>query len=213
MKLAGLHFKNRTEPVWHVQIAVLCAIALQLLVSNDLVVWPKYATAGLEVVLLFALWIIRPGERSVRFHLRRIIAVLLIALVSIANIAALVFVINALFNGAVINGHELIISALAIYLTNIIIFGLWYWELDNVQASERDFLFPQMATSEKVTGQTNWQPTFFDYLYISVTNASAFSPTDTLPLTKRIKLLMTLQSLTSLATVALVAARAVNILV
>lgn len=213
MKFAHLHHKNSSEPVWHVELAVLSAIGLQLLVNGDLVVWPKYATAGLETLLLFALMLIQPGSHALRLHLRRILAVTLIAMVSIANIVALVTVLNALFNGLHhVSGRELIISALAIYLTNIIIFGLWYWELDNVEKDRRDFLFPQMSVPASVTGQANWQPAFIDYLYVSVTNASAFSPTDTLPLTKRIKLLMTFQSLTSLATVALVAARAVNIL-
>jgi len=95
---------------------------------------------------------------------------------------------------------------MAIYLTNIIVFGLWYWELDNTRVEVADFLFPQMAT------KPSWRPTFFDYVYVSITNATAFSPTDTLPLTHRAKFLMTLQSVTSLAIVVLVTARAVNIL-
>ena len=194
------------------QVAVLAAIALQLLVNTNLVVGPKYAVAGFEILLLFALAVVRPGEHSARMHVRRLSAVLLIALISIANIASLVSVIDALFNGSHVTGRDLIISAIAIYLTNIIIFGLWYWELDNVGENTRDFLFPQMTAGAEATHQPHWQPTFFDYLYVSVTNGSAFSPTDTLPLTRRAKLLMALQALISLATVALVAARAVNIL-
>jgi hypothetical protein len=117
----------------------------------------------------------------------------------------------------VTDGHILILSALAIYATNIIIFGLLYWELDGynndgMPDNKPDFLFPQMTTSGEVTKQPNWQPTFLDYLYVSTTNATAFSPTDAMPITYRTKSLMTIQALTSLATIALVAARAVNIL-
>jgi hypothetical protein len=214
MKLAHLHRKGvLREPVWHVQLAVLAAIVLQLSLNSSLILGPKYLTAGIEVILLLALAVVKPGEKGARFHTRRLLAVLLIALISVANIISLVAVIDALFYGGVaINGHDLLISGVAIYLTNVIIFGLWYWELDNVDQSARDFLFPQMTTSSDITKQPDWSPTFLDYLYVSVTNATAFSPTDAMPLTKRAKLLMTLQATTSLITVALVAARAVNIL-
>jgi hypothetical protein len=107
----------------------------------------------------------------------------------------------------------------AIFLTNIIVFGLWYWELDSngIQGQSTkvrpvDFLFPQMTPGEHVVERGLWVPTFFDYLYISITNATAFSPTDSQPLSHRAKLLMASQSLISLITVALVAARAVSIL-
>jgi uncharacterized membrane protein len=213
MKLAGLHHRGSlAEPVWHVQLAVLVAIGLQLSLSSSLTVGSKYVTAGIEVFLLGALATVKPGIKSARLNTRRFLAILLIALISLANLISLVAVIDALFNSIDVNGRNLLLSAGAIYLTNIIIFGLWYWELDNVDDTERDFLFPQMSSSASVTKQTDWNPTFFDYLYVSITNASAFSPTDTMPLTKRIKLLMTFQALISLITVALVAARAVNIL-
>jgi hypothetical protein len=117
-----------------------------------------------------------------------------------------------------ISGRTLIISAIEIYLTNVIVFGLWYWELDGrgpaarLRANEpyRDFLFPQMNSPDKAP--PGWRPTFFDYLYVSLTNATAFSPTDTLPLTRKAKGLMSVQCVASLLTVALVAGRAVNVI-
>ncbi len=213
MKLAHLHHKSvLAEPVWHVQLAVLVAIALQLSLNNSLTIGPKYTIAGFEILLLVALAVIKPGQHDARFHLRRTLAVALIALISIVNVGSLVIILDALFNGSTISGHDLIVSAVTIYLTNIIMFGLWFWELDNVEESERDFLFPQMSLDGSVTKQPNWRPAFFDYLYLSLTNASAFSPTDTMPLTHRAKLLMSSQSFTSLVVVVLVTARAVNIL-
>ena len=216
MKLARLHNTVTTEPYWHIQITVLMAIVLQLLLSSKLSVGPKFIVAGAETLLLIALTIFTSDRKYVVLKIRRALAILLIAIVSLANISSLVLIIHNLLNTHTINGKELLLSALAIYLTNIIIFGLWYWELDDPKAADSravetapsDFFFPQMGT----THAASWNPTFLDYLYISVTNASAFSPTDTLPLTHRAKLLMALQSLTSLVTVALVAARAVNIL-
>lgn len=214
MKLASLHHLDKKEPIWHVQAAVLAAIVLQLLLSSKLVVGPRYLIVGLEVLLLLALAVFGPFKKQLSSYVRRTMAVALIAVITLSNVASLVLVIDSLFTKGDVTGRQLIISGLAIYLTNIIIFGLWYWELDSngVQGQSADvlpvdFLFPQMSMDK-----VRWNPTFFDYLYVSVTNATAFSPTDTLPLTHRAKLLMTLQSITSLLTIALVAARAVNIL-
>lgn len=214
MKLAHLHHKSLqlTEPIWHVQLAVLAAIGLQLSLSSSLTFGPKYIIAGAEVLLLFALTVIGPGQHATVMRVRRTLAMFLIALISVVNIGSLVIVLHALFAGNLITGRDLIVSSVTIYLTNIIVFGLWYWELDNIKSRQQDFLFPQMTAGSDVTGQSNWQPTFFDYLYTSITNASAFSPTDTLPLTHRAKLLMSSQSMVSLVTVVLVTARAVNIL-
>ena len=143
----------------------------------------------------------------------------MVLIVTVTNIASLVLVSAYLIDGKSIPGHTLILSAFAIYLTNILIFGLWYWELDSPGLSGYkeptrgpDFLFPQMTARSVDPALSQWTPSFFDYLYISVTSATAFSPTDAMPLTHPAKLLMSIQSLTSLATVTLVAARAVNIL-
>ena len=109
-------------------------------------------------------------------------------------------------------------SGAAIYGTNIIAFGIWYWELDRGGPFARatgtrlhpDFLFPQM--SDPHLAPPDWEPLFFDYLYVSLTNVFAFSPTDTLPLRRWAKALMALQSVVALSTTALVVARAVNVL-
>jgi len=213
MKLAALHYKTQNEPIWHVQLALVVAIVLQLLLSNQLTVGPKYVIAGFEVLLVVALALVRPDEKSITFRVRHTMSIVLIAVISFANISSLVLVIANLLGGNHgVTGKQLIISGLSIYLTNIIIFGLWYWELDVANDKPTDFLFPQMTAGESVTKQKHWSSTFLDYLYTSVTNATAFSPTDTMPLTHRAKLLMTIQSLTALLTIALVAARAVNIL-
>jgi hypothetical protein len=106
----------------------------------------------------------------------------------------------------------------SVYLTNIIVFGLWYWEWDRGGPVARakgerpypDFLFPQMATPH--VAKPNWRPTFVDYLYVSVTNVMAFSPTDTMPLARWAKALMTVQAMVALSTAALVISRAVNVL-
>jgi uncharacterized membrane protein len=141
----------------------------------------------------------------------------LIALITIANVVSLTELIHSLLYVPKTAGRPLVYASVPIWLTNVIVFGLWYWELDRGgpaarQEPERrqsDFLFPQMSTPGSAPG---WVPSFLDYLYTSFTNATAFSPTDTMPLTPWAKLLMTLQSLASLLTVAVVVSRAVNIL-
>ncbi|HEX3618601.1 MAG TPA: hypothetical protein VHU61_18795, partial [Solirubrobacteraceae bacterium] len=115
--------------------------------------------------------------------------------------------------------RQLIIAGTLIWLTNVIVFSLWYWELDRGGPGLRaagldglpDFLFPNM-TDEVAKLTPNWRPRFVDYLYVSLTNATAFSPTDTLPLSVEAKAMMGVQSLVSVVTIALVVSRAVNIL-
>lgn len=195
------------EPVWHVLLAIGVVIGLQIILNDKLILFSgfKYIIITLEVLLLLILSVF-----LFPVAVRRVLAIFLIALISIANIISLGVVINLLFTSAHIDGRQLLISSVAIYITNIIVFGLWYWELDNTRIDIADFQFPQKSIGQGK--EQSWVPTFFDYLYVSVTNATAFSPTDTLPLTHRAKLLMTIQSIASLIAVALVAARAVNIL-
>jgi hypothetical protein len=110
------------------------------------------------------------------------------------------------------------LSGVVLWCTNVLLFGLWYWEVDRGGPSARlrnerdvpDFMFPQMISPQ--WAPPNWMPQLIDYLYLSLTNATAFSPTDTMPMTPTAKWLMSAQSLASLVTVGLVVARAVNIL-
>lgn len=158
----------------------------------------------------------------IRRHRRlvRRMALLLTALVTAINLKALVAVMSALLYGAKgTNGQSLLIDALNIWFTNVVIFALWFWNLDHggpamrglADYGARDFLFPQMLGGN-IPGNEQWPPGFVDYLYVSFTNATAFSPNDTMPLTARMKILMMAEAAVSLLTVGLIAARAVNIL-
>jgi uncharacterized membrane protein len=191
------------EPFWHVQLTVIGAIILTLLLSSQLVLTSKYLVAGLEAVLL-----VLASLDELTAGMKRVFAVLLITLMTLNNVVSLGLVIHALVSGNSVTGTELLLSSVAIYLTNIIVFGFLYWELDGSQPDVPDFQFPQFVDPK----HQQWRPSFLDYLYVSLTNATAFSPTDTMPLTHRAKVIMSAQSLISLVTIALVAARAVNIL-
>jgi len=143
----------------------------------------------------------------------------LIAVMSLSNAASAGRLIVDLVRAEGIRDPaQLLLTGAAIWLTNVIVFGLWYWEFDRGGPVERaagvrpypDFTFPQMTSPE--LAPPSWEPGFVDYLYMSFTNAMAFSPTDVMPMTRWAKLTMLAQSLISVVTVALVIARAVNIL-
>lgn len=220
--MSGL-FANKhrlVDPVWHVQAAMIAAITLQVALPDRFSPGARFIIPTIEVLLVLALSMTTPKEPIFRSLARRVNAILLIAITSAANAYSLVMVASQLLKGshAGASGKELIIVALNIYLTNIIIFGLWYWEMDGGGPGQRariakyaqDFLFPQHQN--ETYKHPDWKPTFVDYLYVSATNAMAFSPTDTMPLSRRAKVLMLLQATISLVAIALVAARAVNIL-
>ena len=208
-----------SEPIWHLQLTMLVAIALQLALPDSYTFGSRYLLVGSEGLLLIAMSFTTPKEEIFKSLSRRINVFMLLFLTGLANSYALLIVAHKLLGSAQIsNGRELILTAVNIYLTNIIIFGLWYWEMDGGGPGQRlktithehDFLFPQDQNT--AARHLKWQPTFIDYLYVASTNGMAFSPTDTLPLSRRAKLLMLAQATISLVAVGLVAARAVNIL-
>jgi hypothetical protein len=140
-----------------------------------------------------------------------------IGIVSFANVVSLVRLVHYLVAGGAVGGERLIESGAVIWATNVLLFAVWYWEMDRGGPVARfrsdhpivDFWFPQMDPD---VGMQQWRPGFGDYLYVSLTNSIAFSPTDTMPLTQTAKLVMGIQSVTALLTIGLVVARAVNIL-
>jgi uncharacterized membrane protein len=206
------------EAFWPVQVTVLVAIGLQVGLTKRLTVGPTWLVPALEAVLLIGLSMATPRQLEHEHKTRRRTAIALTAFVSIANIVSLVQLTNLLLHHNVSKGTELVVSGMLIWLTNFLIFALWYWEIDRGGPGRRaaghdgppDFLFPQM--SDDRIEPRYWRPQFFDYLYVSLTNATAFSPTDTMPLTVMAKGVMGIQSVVSLVTIGLVVSRAVNIL-
>jgi hypothetical protein len=211
-----MHPIGRKE-LWHAQLVLLLAVILQYNIPDELRWGSKITIAVIELILVGGIGITAP-KRHISFKsFNRTIAVLLIGVVSFATLSSLILVIDGLLNGSQVPGRHLVTAAFAIFISNFIVFGLWYWELDSpglTGVKKHDarpkFDFPQMES--KLEECKGWEPTFSDYLYLSTTNASAFSPTDTLPLTHFVKGLMSVQALISLLVVILVTARAVNIL-
>lgn len=208
------------EPHWPAQATVLLAIALQIVLPNRLAIGSKWILPGLETVMLVTLFVASPQRLEAPHSLRRQLTLATTAIVSIANGIALALLAHYLVeHTSPSHGRQLIIAGVLIWLTNVLIFALWFWEIDRGGAGLRaagldgppDLLFPNM-TDEVARRYPGWRPLFADYLYLSLTNASAFSPTDTLPLTIQMKMVMGFQSLISLVTIGLVVSRAVNIL-
>jgi uncharacterized membrane protein len=210
--------RTRGEPRWPVTLSVIAAIVLQTALPEQLRLLPRYLLPGLEVALLIGLIAANPVRIERRGQMVRLASIGLIFLISVANAASAVLLIRLIITGKATAAVPLLASGAAIWATNVIVFALWYWEFDRGGPVHRaygtfqftDLLFPQMVSPE--LSAPEWEPEFVDYLYLSFTNATAFSPTDVLPLARWAKLTMLVQSAVSLALGVLVIARAVNIL-
>lgn len=202
-----------------VAAAVGVAIALQLVLPKKLVIHPTWLLPALEGLLIVGLMAVNPGRINRTSALLRTASITLIAVISLANGWSTGQLIDGLVNGTAGNNASLLLArGASVYVTNIIVFGLWYWEWDRGGPVARargdqpypDFLFPQMTDSR--IAPPDWEPNFVDYMYVSFTNATAFSPTDTMPLSRWAKMLMLVQSSIALLTIAFVIARAINVL-
>ena len=222
------------SPLWPA-LAILGAALLYATMPGRFVVGPssgvfsvaRWLVPGLTVVLLVVLLVTPPHGRIVRMvglHVhqarlgRRVLVMAMTALISAANGAAIVVLVHLLVSGAHTDARELLRAGIHMWCLNVLVFTLWFWELDQGGPAERrearpegrDFLFPQQATPD--VGPAGWRPLFLDYLYVSFTNATAFSPTDTMPLSRWAKMLMLVESAASLVLAIMVAARAINLL-
>lgn len=185
-----------SEPRWPSIVAVLTALGLYLSLPETMMPGAGAATAlrigvpSLELALLIPLAVTTPHRHAAESDTRRLAAICLTGVLSAANMLALGILVHRLVHGSIAGG-QLLRAAGEIWGTNVIAFGLWYWEADGGGPprrladpnAPRDFVFPQMTDS--LLASPWWQPRFVDYLYLSFTNASAFSPADTLPLTPK----------------------------
>jgi len=202
-----------------VALAILAAVGLQLSLPRRYGLHPRWLLPALELVLLVVLVAINPVRFDRATRVGSVLSRALVAVITVDNVVSSVLLDHAILTSATGNDPGALLSrGVTIYLTNIIAFGIWYWELDRGGPFARaaatrphpDFLFPQMTSPD--VAPKDWRPQFVDYLYVSFTNVVAFSPTDTMPLSRWAKGLMALQSIVALSTTALVIARAVNIL-
>lgn len=204
-------------------LMVLVAIAVQLIIPQRLVVGPVLFIPLLESVLLVTLVIGRSRIRDPHHGGLRAVALVLATVMVIATVLATVRLVEMVVTGQTgVTPVDLIRAGTGIWITNVIAFAILYWEIDLGGPARRafletghavgapptpDFLFPQYDSTRT---PHDWQPTAADYLYTSFTNATAFSPTDTMPTGHRAKAMMATQSAVALITMAFLFARAIN---
>lgn len=213
-----MHHISRPE-LLHAQTGLFVAIALQASVwwiNEDLLIGQAYIIP-IQILLACLIAFTVNYEAAHRRGYHHTLALGLLGVLSFANITSLILVLESLIVGyGSITGTQLLSSAVAIFITNIIVFSLWYWEIDSPgltrkrwSLADKDFQFMQQDRTKEFP---NWQPTYVDYLYLSVTNAINFAPADTRPITHSAKLLMGTQAMVSVFTLALVVARSVTII-
>lgn len=212
-------FRRTHDPIWQLQLGIVAIMALQYFTSETFLPYNKLIIIGFEMFLLVALTVATSDGYGRISYIRRFLTLILIGIVTAINTFSLIFLVQALLVTTIssIDAHSLLFNGLTIYVTNVFMFALWYWEMDgggpdHRVASERrrDFVFPQMVYTH--VAREGWLPGFTDYMYLSTTNVTNFASADTIPISHRAKVLMMIQALVSLATVVLVAARAIGIL-
>ena len=210
-----MHHQVLREPRWPAFVAMLAAGGVYLGLPEPLTLGPSWLLLAIIVLLLIPIVI---SARRGRYGITRVLTFTVNGIITVSMIASLIFLIQGIPQHLE-TPKALLRSAAALWLTNILIFALWYWKLDGGGPllrelpngmSSSSFLFPQMIGREN--RDSSWVPSFVDYLFLAFNTSTAFSPTDTAVLSRWAKLGTMLQSLISLTIIALLAARAVNIL-
>lgn len=208
------------EPRWPAVVAILAVGGLYTALPAALTLGPRWLFPSLVLALLLPTVV---SHHTGRHRLNSVFALLVDGLLTIGLIISVILLIGALPTRNE-SPLALLLSAASLWATNILVFALWYWRLDAGGPHQRDkrarhpngaFLFPQTTMSKealRAAGQQDWSPDFIDYLFLAFNTSTAFSPTDVPVLARWAKVLMMLQSLLSLLIIALLAARAVNML-
>lgn len=206
------------ESRWPALTASLAIIVGQALLSERLQLQPVWLLPGLAAVLLIAsiAFYVHPGKPT---RLDRAVSIGLVGVLVVANVGSFGLLARGVFLGSGLSALELLASGVTLWVVNMLIFAIVFWELDGGGPEARlvkkrdlpDFVFPQQQADQQGIAPAGWEPSFADYLYLAVTNGTAFSPTDAMPYSHRAKLSMGVQSLLSFGIAALLVSRAVNI--
>jgi hypothetical protein len=207
------------EPRWPMAAAVVAAIVLTILLPREQRLLPAGVLPVIEGFLLVALIAGDPGAIDRRSTLLRGLSIALVSILVVSALAGTTQLIDVLITGGsqTNSASDLLEAGSIVWVGNVLAFALLYWELDGGGAAARlhhsraqaDFAFPQQMNPE--LAPVGWRPRFVDYLYLAFTNATALSPTDAMPIAAWAKLVMIVQSVSSLAILGLVIARAVNL--
>jgi hypothetical protein len=211
--------RSKDEPRWPPALAILIVLFVMVVLPYHVLVLPVWVSrlAGLAALVPMAAVALTASPRWRRIERTMIMLTVVVYIANtIGELADMIGIIT--LHPPESRANLLLSSSVAIWVTNVLVFSLLYWHLDRggpyARASQvghtPDWLFPQAGLPEDVS--PGWQPLFLDYLFLGYTTATAFSPTDVLPLTRRVKMLMMIESTISLLTMVVVAARAINVL-
>ena len=211
---------QKSAPRLGAAICVLASIAITLAIPNRYVFGPHWVIGAADTVLFVLFFISAIGHaKDLPRWLGDGAVFTVVVVLTVVNLLSLIaLIVLILFHVKDIDGHRLLGSAVVTWVGNLLAFALLYWLLDgggpdariNSDSWRADFVFPQPV--RKADLDPNWRPNFLDYLFLAFSTATAFSPTDTPPLTTRARMLMLVEATASLLTIAITAARAVNIL-
>jgi hypothetical protein len=207
------------EARWPMAGAVLAAIVLTILLPDTMRLGPQWLLPLIEAVLLVAVVAGDPDKITRRSRWLRALSIVLVSVLVLGALWATAQLIDDLIHGGAVtnSASDLLEAGTIVWVSNNIAFALLYWELDGGGAAARahhlathpDLAFPQQLNPN--VGRPDWRPRFIDYLYLGFTNATAFSPTDVMPLAPWAKIAMAIQAFVSLGILGLVIARAVNV--
>jgi uncharacterized membrane protein len=208
----------------------VAVLILYLTLPPRLEFGPEWLLPVLVLVVLIPLLIFSPNRHQ-ETPTQRAFSVGLIALVNFFNLISVVRLIIDILHAHVAgipqaSGQQLFVAGAQVWATNILVYAMWFWEIDGGGPEERahtdsatdcvrvDFLFPQMQLSNERRNliEKQWKPLFVDYLYLAFTNALAFSPTDAMPVSRMAKMIMLCEAITSFATIAVVVSRGIGII-
>lgn len=210
--------KAPMAPWWSAALGALVLALLYAALPERLTFGPSWLLLALTIPLLIPLVVSHFMQKPLPYAVSRALAFVLLAIVTLALVSAVVLLVVTLPARTQAQAGRLLHEAGLLWLINILVFALWYWEIDGGGPRKRhekghqaaDLQFPQQAQGANYDGQ--WAPHFTDYLFVAFTGATALSPTDTMPLTHRAKALMMVEALIALTIILLLAARAINIL-
>ena len=203
-------------PRWAAALGLIAFGVLYAALPDRVTIGPNWLPLPFEVLLFIPLVVSSITKRPLRQEITRMLIILSLAIITIALIGGIILFVLTLPGKGTGEAKVLLRTAALLWVSNVLVFGLWYWEVDGGGPRKRhehghqaaDFLFPQQANGN----DGSWAPHFIDYLFVGFTGATALSPADTYPLTRRAKVLMMIEALNAMVILAIIVGRVVNIL-
>jgi hypothetical protein len=210
---------RRRDPFWPAQLALLFAILLAVALPAHLTIGEPWLAPAIEAALFVGLVVTAPTPPTKHDQLWRRLRIGTVGIVSAMNVISLLVLAQSLVDGATVDGRALLQGGAILWLTAVLLFAVWFWELDRGGPVRRlltddrnpDFVFPQMEERDFFPGDDDWRPGLDDYLYLSLSNAASLTPPEnTVPLTITARLLLAIQTLASLTTFTVILSYAIN---